>query len=338
LIQHVENHLRTDAKPREDAEIGTCECHSGIGDVWYRAGILVKELLESRRYKPFEIAVLCRDNGRENYPVGCFGVAQALKAFNIPHKRVARDGNLWESNEVRNMIYTLNLIMNASDRASWSMAVDFPFRRISQQERINIKKAATFGRINLLEASRGFSPVLDSWVDAIEELSREYRENTDQSCVEFFKKVVDRLQWRSHFKPLIGRKFAIILERIKMQMRDLQNNGNQTVLDFIEWWLSREALHEDHSVNAVEISTIHGYKGLQKRIVVIPGISKGHFPKLSKAGLNLDEEVRILYVGITRAEDECFLLYQGEPSEFIEWCGFFDKDETDAKENDDFLF
>lgn len=325
LISHCPNTLRTEAKATDEAEEGTCVAYGGSGDVWYRAGIHVKSLLG--KYKPDEIAVLCRDNGREFYPVGCYGVAQVLKDLNVPFKRIARDGSIWESYEVRNIVYTLNLIMNESDRASWSKAIDFPFRRVTQEERVGIKRRAIVGRINIVEASKGFSHEINEWVTRIELLRYEYARAMEQQCHAFLDLVVEIMKWKEYFIPLSGRRFPVILDLIRLQMKVLAEGGNPTIQDFVEWWLSREAINESPSMNAVEVSTIHSYKGLQKRIVVIPGVDAGYFPKLQKPNLNLDEEIRIFYVGITRAEDECYVLYQ-DPSEFVQWAGFFDKDET----------
>ena len=54
-------------------------------------------------------------------------------------------------------------------------------------------------------------------------------------------------------------------------------------------------------VNAVRLMTLHKAKGLEFRAVFIPGVEDGTLP-LSKS--DPEEERRLLYVGMTRAEDE----------------------------------
>ena len=330
LISHNPNRLRIDAEPTDDAEPGICQVRTGQMEAWTQAAVLVKSLLNN--YKPNEIAVLCRDNGRETYPVGCYGVAENLKALNIPHKRIVRDGSLWDSPTVRNMIYTLNLILNPRDRASWSMAVNFPFMRTSPATRAFIRQKATHDRLTLLEASVNYDTTRE-WAKSIITLNNLYLEmnigNQDESCSEFFSKVVNELKWTTWYRPLTGRLIDIIISRIVLQMKVLAQGGYPTIQDFIEWWLSREAIAESPNLNAVEVSTIHSYKGLEKRVVIIPGLDSTHFPKVSKAGLDLEEECRIFYVAITRAEEECYILYQNEPSIFVEWAGFGDNDNND---------
>lgn len=319
LISHNQNDIRLPAVPMNEADEGICSVRTYI-DSWYGAASLVKDLL--RTYQPRDIAVLCRDNGREHYPVGCYGVVQELKKFKIPFKRIFRDGSLWESYEVRNIIYTLNLVMNPDDRASWAMAVNFPFNRIDQKDRTEIKEMAVHQRINLLNASSIYNSETGAWATNLLFLNRDFNSTKSSNPSELLDALVAFMGWEKHFQPLTGRRFSQIIQRIKLQMKELAQEGKPELIDFIEWWLSRESINENPHANAVEVSTIHSYKGLQKPVVVIPGVEAGKFPKMSKKDLNLDEECRILYVAITRAEQECYLIYQDEASPFIDWAGF----------------
>lgn len=336
LIKHIPNPLRIDAVPTNDAVDGTCQSRGTQVESWTHAATLTRDLL--KRFRPNEIAILCRDNGRDYYPVGCYGVAEALKAAGIPFKRIIRDGTIWESTEVRNIIYTLNLILNPRDRASWSKAIDFPFRRTSQEGRTEIRRKATHERLTLLEASLDYNTEVNKWAKSIIELQEYYLKiglHSD-NCIEFFELVTKKMCWVQYFYPLIGRKINILLQRIRLQMKTLNEAGLTEIQDFLEWWLSREAIDEMPNMNAVEISTIHSYKGLEKRVVIIPGLDSG-FPKLSKKNLNLDEEVRIFYVALTRAEEECYVLYQNESSQFVDWAGFYDIEKEETDENEDFV-
>ncbi len=56
--------------------------------------------------------------------------------------------------------------------------------------------------------------------------------------------------------------------------------------------------------------TIHQAKGLEFKIVIIPGMEEGILPSAkAKTPLQIEEERRICYVGISRAEDNCILLH-----------------------------
>lgn len=331
LIESVENQFRVPAKARGDAGNGFCVAARSFNGTWAHAASMAKNMLESGKYKPSDIAILCRDNGREYWPVGCYGVCEALKGLGIPFKRIVRDGSLWDSYEVRNVIYTLMLILNPSDKGAWGMAVNFPFNRASKSDRIEIKKKATFERMTLLEACEDINENLTAWAETIGLIGDGVKSCED--ATEILDMIVSIMGWRTHFEKLTGRRFHYLIEMMKHQMRQLESEGYGGLVKFIEWWVSRETIREPQSVNAVEVSTIHSYKGLEKPIIIIPGVSGGQFPKMSKKNLNLDEETRILYVGITRAEEQCQICYEGEPSPFLETAGFFKPiDENEMQE------
>lgn len=69
---------------------------------------------------------------------------------------------------------------------------------------------------------------------------------------------------------------------------------------------------EDERSDTVKLMTIHSAKGLEFPVVFVPGFSEGIFPSAKtieeRRGLGLEEERRLCYVAITRAEERLFLL------------------------------
>jgi superfamily I DNA/RNA helicase len=75
-----------------------------------------------------------------------------------------------------------------------------------------------------------------------------------------------------------------------------------------------------YSSDAVSLMTIHSAKGLEFPVVFICGVNDGTIPlKKGRSGfhIDIDEERRLFYVGITRAQDELILLTGRTPSPFI---------------------
>ncbi len=73
-----------------------------------------------------------------------------------------------------------------------------------------------------------------------------------------------------------------------------------------------------YAADAVQLMTIHAAKGLEFPIVFICGVNDGMIPlRNTSLDADLDEERRLFYVGMTRAQDELILLTSRTPSPFI---------------------
>ena len=81
--------------------------------------------------------------------------------------------------------------------------------------------------------------------------------------------------------------------------------GLTSFFDHIE--LDRTLSENDDEPDSVTLITLHNTKGLEYPRVIITGIEEGVFPRKDKEGMDLEEERRLFYVGITRAKDELYL-------------------------------
>lgn len=77
----------------------------------------------------------------------------------------------------------------------------------------------------------------------------------------------------------------------------------------------RESLAKAERLPAVLLSTIHAAKGQEARVVYVAGVRVGKLPHQKCE--SRDEERRVLYVAISRAQDVCIVTTGGKPSEFL---------------------
>lgn len=75
---------------------------------------------------------------------------------------------------------------------------------------------------------------------------------------------------------------------------------------------------KSYASGAVTLNTLHGAKGLEFPVVFLAGLKEGTLPlETAKGETDVEEERRLLYVGMTRAREELVLLSPGEPSPFM---------------------
>lgn len=87
-------------------------------------------------------------------------------------------------------------------------------------------------------------------------------------------------------------------------------NPKEAALRIINNITLDSTLPSDYNNDQVQFMTIHQSKGLEFPIVIIPGMEEGIIPSSkAKTDLQIEEERRICYVAISRAKDNCILLY-----------------------------
>lgn len=120
------------------------------------------------------------------------------------------------------------------------------------------------------------------------------------------------------------------LQEIKSTALNLEKETNEKSLDPISIFLDHVdsiiETNEKNSDQSVVITTLHGSKGLEWETVFIPGVEEGIIPhRLTFEPAEIEEERRLLFVGITRAKNNLFLTncvvrkygYHSHPSRFL---------------------
>lgn len=271
-------------------------------------------------YSHKDFAVLYRTNAQSRT------VEEALLKANIPYTMVGGT-KFYSRKEIRDVISYLNLIANTSDNISYERVVNEPKRGVGPGTVEKIRNFAASQNVSLLEASSQImlSPVKGKAAQAVFDFANlilNLRERLDELTVTELVEIV--LEKTGYTEQLVAQgtlesqaRIENIEEFLSVTKNFDENPDNlvdESGLDKLSRFLNDLALIADTDDNAQENSevilmTLHAAKGLEFPVVFIIGMEENVFP-LSRAAEDedeLEEERRLAYVGITRAEKVLFL-------------------------------
>ncbi len=271
----------------------------------------VKELLQS--YKPHQIAILVR----VGYITEPF--ERALAGMRIPYKIVGAI-RFFERAEIKDVLSFFRVLTNPYDAVSFSRALEVATRGIGEKTLEHILQA---GKGNCLAGSQA---ILKSLPQAkavelygfLQKLSRLYKSLEDYpQAIEDFLREIDFWDYlRESYKDAEERE-----ENVKELLRYLRQKHSEgyrlvDVLEEVNFLTERE-----EEEGAVKISTIHASKGLEFDVVFLPRLEEGILPheKAKESQEEMEEELRLFYVAITRAKELLFMTYtrNSKPSRFL---------------------
>ncbi len=244
--------------------------------------------------------------------------------------RVVGGLRFFERTEIRDAVAYLRLALAASDDLAFERIVNTPRRGIGAVRRQKIHQCARSNRVSLFEGARiavetgqikgKEAEALDSLLQMISQWNQLVREN-QETTAELAQRVMDAsgyLQmWKNDLTPEAPGRVENLAELVDAVGEfDLL----QDFLDHVSLVIDNESSKDD---DRVTIMTLHAAKGLEFPVVYLPGWEEELFPlervaKVSGA-LGIEEERRLAYVGITRAERICTISYADNRLVFGDW-------------------
>lgn len=264
-------------------------------------------------------AILYRTNAQSR------AFEDVLVRSNIKYK-VVGGLRFYDRKEVKDVIAYLRLIANPADTVSLKRVINTPRRGIGKTTITNLDNIAQQLGVPLWEilsdetsvktvAGRSSKAVL-GFAEAIAQV----KEHLDEvPATEIFQMVMDKSGYLEALK-LEGTDEA---EERRQNVVELYNALVQYAQDnednSLEGFLSSASLASDldnleEGENAVSLMTLHSAKGLEFPIVFVVGMEEGLFPNFRSLDdpRALEEERRLCYVGITRAQEQLFLTHAAE--------------------------
>ncbi|MEM6959446.1 MAG: 3'-5' exonuclease, partial [Myxococcota bacterium] len=276
----------------------------------------IRDLHVRGGYAYKQYAILYRTNAQSR------SLEDALRRGGIPY-RIVGGMSFYQRKEIKDVLAYLRLTVNPNDTAGLRRVINYPTRGIGGKTLERITTFARNERITMWQALEriedvGLSSRARNAVEKFHFLIAKYAAQSasrpaDELAREMIQEtgILSDLRKENTNESLA--RWENIQELISAIAEFTSGNVDATLSTFLqEVSLATDADQGDPAAeNKVTLMTMHASKGLEFPVVFVSGLEEGLFP-LAKAAQDvkeLEEERRLFYVGVTRAEERLFLTH-----------------------------
>ncbi len=299
----------------EGEELSIIRCTDEKDEAFQIAKQIKKEIT-SRKCSYNDIAVLYRINSQSR------ALEEALRREKIPYKIIG-GVEFYRRKEVKDIVGYLRILANHDDEESLLRIMNYPQRGIGNTSiskmidfarKLNISLFTTMSRVfEVIEVKeriqknvKQFKLFLDKYIDLKDKLS----------LMELTSALVDELgilrMYKEENTQESQQRYNNIQELLAGIAEFSKENPKAKIDDFLADVSLITGMDQYSDVdNSVTLMTIHAAKGLEFPLVFITGCEEDIFPLNQKfdSNSNIEEERRLFYVAITRAEKKVFISY-----------------------------
>ena len=285
-------------------------------------------------------AILYRTNNQSR------ALEEACMASGIPYK-IYGNTKFYDRAEVKNVLAYLKLINNTEDSQSLRRIINVPKRSIGEttvkylSDFANSQNISMYEAIKISDECEEFNAKTCAKLKNFATLIYKFQQaQNSYSLKDFVTAVIEKtgyleeLQTKAASEPEYQDDIDNLQELINVAEEFVPENPQEQLSEFLQQVALVSDLDSmEENSNNVTLMTLHAAKGLEFPVVFIAGMDEGIFP--SQRNINsgnpseLEEERRLMYVGITRAKEKLYLVSSkrrrqyGEykyynPSRFIE--------------------
>lgn len=289
----------------------------------YAVASAINDMRLRRDYDYADFAILYRTNAQSRI------LEEALRKRGIPYK-IYGGLSFYQRKEIKDIISYFRLIVNPHDEEAFKRVINYPSRGIGDTTVGKLISAATENNVSLwtvLNAPIDYALPINSGTakkltDFREMMERFMEQNIRLSAEELAAIVVKEsglvstlFQDRSVEGISKQENLQELLKGIAefCELRREEGVEQVSLADFLSEvsLLTDQDNDKDEQANKVTMMTVHAAKGLEFRNVFVVGLEEDLFPsQMSKDNPRaVEEERRLFYVAITRAEENCVLTY-----------------------------
>ncbi|WP_111912158.1 DNA helicase PcrA [Bacillus pumilus] len=300
----------------EGAKIAYYRADNEFGEGQFVAG-KIHQLHQSGKRKLSDFAILYRTNAQSRV------IEETLLKSNIQYNIVGGT-KFYDRKEIKDILAYLRLVANPDDDISFARIVNVPKRGIgatsvdkiaAYAEMNDLSMFEALGQVDFIGLSARAANALDEFKQLIDQMTnmQEYL-----SVTELTEEILEKTGYREALKVEKTIEAQSRLENIDEFLSVTKNFEEQNEDKSLVTFLTDLALvadidkldeNEGEDQDAVILMTLHAAKGLEFPVVFLMGMEEGVFPhsRSLMEDAEMEEERRLAYVGITRAEEELYL-------------------------------
>lgn len=276
----------------------------------------IKEAIQSGKRKYSDFAILYRTNAQSRV------MEEVLLKSNIEYSIVG-GVKFYDRKEIKDTLAYLRLIANPDDDISLTRVINVPKRGVGSSSVDKIANFADMHDMSMFQALGsieliGLSPKITKACREFYDLINNYTHMQEYlSVTELVEEVLEKTGYYEMLKAEKSIEAQSRLENLDEFLSVTKNfeegNEDRSLIAFLTdlaLVADIDKLDEDgKQVDTVVLMTLHSAKGLEFPVVFLLGLEEGVFPhsRSLMEEAEMEEERRLAYVGITRAEEELFI-------------------------------
>ena len=284
--------------------------------------IVEMKMLEAGSYADF--AILYRTNAQSRL------LEETLRKRNVPY-RIYGGLSFYQRKEIKDALCYFRMAVNPNDDEALRRIINYPVRGIGDKTVQKVRACATVNGVSMWDVLGniagfhldvnsgtvrkliGFKDLVGEYIakdlsgaDAFETAQTIYATSRILSSL-FTENTPENISRQENLSELLNAVKQFVDERHEM------GDEHVSMADFLsEVSLATDQDSDDDSTTPkVTLMTVHAAKGLEFRNVFIVGVEDELFPSVHGGGSisEIEEERRLLYVAITRAQEHCVMTY-----------------------------
>ncbi|MEK9711649.1 MAG: DNA helicase Rep, partial [Thalassolituus sp.] len=279
-----------------------------------------------------DFAILYRGNHQSR------NIEMKLQAYQVPYK-LNGGQSFFGRNEIKDIMAYLRLLINPSDDAAFLRVVNTPRREIGPSTIEKLSEYATMRGTSMLSATTEMGLEQQLTPKAVDRLRRfgNWLERITRNAytddpIAAIKEMIEDIDYEGYLHQDSGtphqaerrmKNVYFLVDQIQKMIDKAEEIGDEcTIEDAVGKLILRDMLEQQEQEDEndqVQLMTLHASKGLEFPHVYIMGMEEELMPHRNSIEADtIEEERRLMYVGITRAKRTLTLTYAGKRRQFGE--------------------